>query len=231
MAGKIQTMIPQYGELNRIYRDYIDNYAFSFDRQKFISDFYQEYNDMKSFEAAILELVLDKQKEQYTLILNSLKTEIEKSIQPLCNDLRHLEHQLYSQQTNDENLHKDIQMLEKQITDLKNIKSDLTARINTETEHTRQELNDRIISFMSNELSPIKTSIEKNQNDVQSVKEDIQSLRLEIIRHDKDQEVAQVARFDKFKVVITTIVAVIAALSTLSLWLEPPIRTLINIFF
>ena len=81
MAGKIQTMIPQYGELNRIYRDYIDNYAFSFDRQKFISDFYQEYNDMKSFEAAILELVLDKQKEQYTLILNSLKTEIEKSIQ------------------------------------------------------------------------------------------------------------------------------------------------------
>ena len=81
MAGKIQTMIPQYGELNRIYRDYIDNYAFSFDRQKFISDFYQEYNDMKSFEAAILELVLDKQKEQYTLILNSLKTAIEKSIQ------------------------------------------------------------------------------------------------------------------------------------------------------
>jgi len=74
-------MIPQYGELNRIYRDYIDNYAFSFDRQKFISDFYQEYNDMKAFEAAILELVLDRQKEQYILILNSLKIEIEKSIQ------------------------------------------------------------------------------------------------------------------------------------------------------
>ena len=47
-------MIPQYGELNRIYRDYIDNYAFSFNRQ---------YNDMKAFEAAILELVLDRQKE------------------------------------------------------------------------------------------------------------------------------------------------------------------------
>lgn len=29
-------------------------------------------------ETAILELVLDKQKEQYTLILNSLKIEIEK---------------------------------------------------------------------------------------------------------------------------------------------------------
>ena len=56
MADKIQTIIPQYGELNRIYRDY-------------------------TFEAAVLELVLDRQKEQYTLILNSLKTEIEKSIQ------------------------------------------------------------------------------------------------------------------------------------------------------
>ena len=67
MAGKIQTMIPQYGELNRIYRDYIDNYAFSFDRQKFISDFYQEYNDMKSFEAAILELVLDKSIQAYEI--------------------------------------------------------------------------------------------------------------------------------------------------------------------
>lgn len=81
MADNIQTMIPRYGELNRIYRDYIDNRVFSFDRQKFISDFCQEYNDMKSFEAAILELVLDRQNEQYTLILKSLKTEIEKSIQ------------------------------------------------------------------------------------------------------------------------------------------------------
>ena len=98
MTGEIQTMIPQYGELNRIYRNYIDNHSFSFERQKFISDFYRQYNDTKSFEAAILELVLEKQKEQYTLILNSLKTEIKKSIQayetrPLKNNL--IEHVCY----------------------------------------------------------------------------------------------------------------------------------------
>ena len=63
MADNIQTMIPRYGELNRIYRDYIDNRVFSFDRQKFISDFCQEYNGMKSFEAAIRALVLVRQKE------------------------------------------------------------------------------------------------------------------------------------------------------------------------
>ena len=73
-------MIPQYGELNRIYSDFIVSHTFSFDRQKFITDFYKQYNDTKAFEAAILELVLDKPKEQYTLILNSLRTEIEKNI-------------------------------------------------------------------------------------------------------------------------------------------------------
>lgn len=80
MAGEILIMIPQYGELNRIYSDFIVSHTFSFDKQKFITDFYRQHNDTKAFEAAILELVLDKQKEQYTLILNSLKIEIEKNI-------------------------------------------------------------------------------------------------------------------------------------------------------
>ena len=80
MAGEINKLIHQYGELNRIYNDWVTNYAFSFDKQKFITDFYRQHNDTKAFEAAILELVLDKQKEQYTLILNSLKIEIEKNI-------------------------------------------------------------------------------------------------------------------------------------------------------
>lgn len=73
-------MIPQYGELNRIYSDFIVSHTFSFDKQKFITNFYKQYNDTKAFEAAILELVLDKQKEQYTLILNSLRAEIEKNM-------------------------------------------------------------------------------------------------------------------------------------------------------
>lgn len=48
-------MIPQYGELNRIYSDFIISHAFSFERQKFITDFYKQYNDTKAFEADILE--------------------------------------------------------------------------------------------------------------------------------------------------------------------------------
>ena len=80
MAGEINKLIPLYGELNRIYNDWVSNYVFSFDKQKFITDFYRQHNDTKAFEAAILELVLDKQKEQYTLILDSLRAEIEKNM-------------------------------------------------------------------------------------------------------------------------------------------------------
>ena len=54
MAGEINKLIPQYGELNRIYNDWVTNYAFSFDKQKFITDFYRQHNDTKAFEAAIL---------------------------------------------------------------------------------------------------------------------------------------------------------------------------------
>lgn len=157
--------------------------------------------------------------------------EIEKSIQPLRNDLRHLEHQLFTQQTNDENIKNDMDKLIKQIDELENIKSDLIERINTETEHTRQELNNKIINFMSEELTPIKNSIENNKNELQDVKEDIHNLRLEIMQHYKDQEVKEVARFDNLKMIITAIVATLAALSTLSLWLEPSIRTLLQVFF
>ena len=47
MAVEIQIMIPQYGELNRIYSDFIISHTFSFDKQKFITDFYKQYNDTK----------------------------------------------------------------------------------------------------------------------------------------------------------------------------------------
>ena len=157
--------------------------------------------------------------------------EVEKSIYQLRNDLRHLEHQLYTQQTNDENLQKDIQILEKEINELENIKSDLTARINTETEHTRKELNDKIILFMSQELTPIKESIENNKEELSSIKDEINLLKEDINEYKKNQEIKEVARFDHFKMILTGVVAALTAISTLSLWLEPTIRTLIGVFF
>ena len=39
----ITTLIPQYGELNRISKDWIVSHTFSFEKQKFIVDFYSEW--------------------------------------------------------------------------------------------------------------------------------------------------------------------------------------------
>ena len=72
----ITTLIPQYGELNRISKDWIVSHTFSFEKQKFIVDFYSEWSDIKAFEQAILELVLHTPPEPCTLLLKSLKKEV-----------------------------------------------------------------------------------------------------------------------------------------------------------
>ena len=156
--------------------------------------------------------------------------EIEKNIQPLRNDLRNLEHELYNQQTNDEIVKKNIDQIVEQINELENIKSDLVTRINTENEHTRQELNEKVMNFINKELDPIKRGVEDNKKDIKSLKEDIYNLRIEIIEHDKHREIKEVAHFDHLKMIITAVVAALAAISTLSLWLEPSIRTLMQVF-
>ena len=79
MKDVITTLIPRYGELNRIYKDWFDNKGFSFEKQKFITKFYLDYNDVTVLETAILELVFHLPQEQYTLILNSLKRKYAKT--------------------------------------------------------------------------------------------------------------------------------------------------------
>lgn len=164
--------------------------------------------------------------------------EVEKSARILRNDLRHLERKLYSQESDDKILQEQIDSLVQQINDLEDIKSDLTARIHTETEHTRQELNNKIIKFMSSELEPIKQNIDENKKEINSLREDFNELRIEIIENDKkriqsekERDVKEAERFDKFKMILTAVLAVITGMATLSLWLEPSIRILMNIFF
>ena len=156
--------------------------------------------------------------------------EVEKSARILRNDLRHLERKLYSQESDDKILQEQIDGLVQQINDLEDIKSDLITRINTETEHTRQEMNDKIINFMSSELQPIKQNIDANKKEINSLREDFNQLRIDIVENDKKREVKAAERFDRFKMILTAVLAVIAGLSTLSLWLEPSIRILMNIF-
>lgn len=157
--------------------------------------------------------------------------EIEKSISPLRKDLHHLEHKMYSQESDDKILQEQIDNILQQINDLEDIKSDLITRINTETEATRQELNDKIITYMAAELSPLKEAIEENKTQIKTIGDEIQNLRTEIINNQHEREKKEIARFDNFKILITAVVGVITALSTISILLEPSIRTLLNVFF
>jgi len=156
--------------------------------------------------------------------------EIEKSIQPLRNDLRHLEHKLYTQETQDETIRKDIQTLENQINELENLKFDLEQRIHTETEHTRKELNDKIISFMSTELGPIKKGMEDTKQDIKVLNEQISQLKIDMVQQEKNRQVEDAARTDKLKIIIAVIAGVATGTTTLLAYFGETIRTLMMIF-
>lgn len=54
--------------------------SFSFEKQQFISDFYREYGDTQTFETALISLMLEADTAHFSVLLNSLKREIESNI-------------------------------------------------------------------------------------------------------------------------------------------------------
>lgn len=158
-------------------------------------------------------------------------SEIEKSIAPLRNDLNYLERKLYSQQYDEQEISHQIDLILNQISELENLKSDLNARINTETEHTRQEFHETTIKILKEEIRPLHTSLKENQKEISNLKSDVDDLRLEIITNEKNREINEAQKFDHFKWILTAIIAVLAGLSTLLLYLEPSIRMIFHIFF
>lgn len=157
--------------------------------------------------------------------------EIEKSIAPLRNDLNHLERKLYSQQYDEQEISHQIDLILDQISELETLKSDLNARINTETEHARQEFHQTTIKILKEEIRPLRTSLEENQKEISNLKSDVGDLRLEIITNEKNREINEAQKFDRFKWALTAIIAVLAGLSALSLYLEPSIQMIFHIFF
>lgn len=157
--------------------------------------------------------------------------EIEKSIAPLRNDLNHLERKLYSQQYDEQEISHQIDRILDQISELETLKSDLNARINTETEHARQEFHETTIKILKEEIRPLRTSLEENQKEISNLKSDVGDLRLEIITNEKNREINEAQKFDRFKWALTAIIAVLAGLSALSLYLEPSIQMIFHIFF
>lgn len=157
--------------------------------------------------------------------------EIEKNIAPLRNDLHRLEYKLYNQQHNEAETNKEIERILHQISDLENLKSDLIARINTETEHTRKYYHNEVMQFMREEIAPLREDITSNKSEITEVKEMIKDLKNDIELAEKNRELKDAEKFDRFKWIITGVVGIITAFSALALWLEPAIQILFHIFF
>ena len=157
--------------------------------------------------------------------------EIEKSIAPLRNDLNHLERKLYSQQYDEQEISHQIDRILDQISELETLKSDLNARINTETEHARHEFHETTIKILKEEIRPLRESLEENQKEISNLKSDVGDLRLEILTNEKNREINEAQKFDRFKWILTAIIAVLSALSMLTLWLEPSIQMIFHVFF
>ena len=56
MEERITSMIPRYGKLNKTYTEITSGDGLSFEKQKFIHDFYKEYEDTQTFEKALFHI-------------------------------------------------------------------------------------------------------------------------------------------------------------------------------
>lgn len=69
-------LLPRYRSVNTLYREIAEKSVLSFDTQCNITDFYNEFNDIQSFEKSILNLILSVDKEKQVQIIDNLRTEI-----------------------------------------------------------------------------------------------------------------------------------------------------------
>lgn len=77
---EITEIIPQYGKLNKIYEEVQINQNISYRQQRFITSFYEQIKNTQEIEAAVIKLILAVASEHYSVLLNSLKQEIETNI-------------------------------------------------------------------------------------------------------------------------------------------------------
>ena len=98
--------------------------------------------------------------------------------------------------------------------------------------------NQKIITTIQKNIQPLAETIQENQQDIRDLnkslqenKNEIAELKINLIQAEKDREIKDTARFDRFKWVLTAVVAIFSALSFLSVYLEPSIHILTQVLF
>lgn len=73
-------LLPQYRHLNAVYSEIIKKSDLDYDNQRFVTDFYQEYKNIRAFDQMLINLILLTDKEKQLLLMQSLNAEINKNI-------------------------------------------------------------------------------------------------------------------------------------------------------
>lgn len=88
---EISTILPQYTQLNSIIGNIVRQNHILFDEQKFVTGFYNQFNDNESFETMLIELMMQADTERRQILMQSLSTEIQHTIQIISGSKETLE--------------------------------------------------------------------------------------------------------------------------------------------
>lgn len=122
-----------------------------------------------------------KLREQSKTLTNGdryrLMKDVENRIHPLQAQLRSLEHQMLQQETTEDEIEKQYQQLLLNITELKDFKSELKQKIDTENENNKKYTDQRIQQCMNNDVKPLRSKLEEVEDNINKVEDNINKLQ------------------------------------------------------
>ncbi|MEG0518450.1 MAG: hypothetical protein RR555_06235 [Bacteroidales bacterium] len=78
--SQITDFLPQLQQVNVIYSNFIECDELEYNNYRKVVDFYYENKDVAQFEKMILDLLFEKEKQTTSIVLQSIRSEVEKDI-------------------------------------------------------------------------------------------------------------------------------------------------------
>jgi chromosome segregation ATPase len=126
---------------------------------------------------------------------------IESEINPLDEKIQLLETEIVRQEGVDNKIYENYQSMLKAMTELRNFKSELREKIDTENDHSRQYTNEQLKSFISETFEPFKgdvssleSKVDELYNEIAKNHDEIEKLDKKIDRHEAQRQIDETNR-------------------------------------
>lgn len=87
----ITEILSRYTRLNVLISEISDSRTIEFGQQRFIADFYAQFNDIQPFEVMLIDLMAQIEAKQSNILLQSLDKEIQRNVQLISANMQTLE--------------------------------------------------------------------------------------------------------------------------------------------